>query len=150
MNKLRHGLAPTTVVAVHLVDTVSTVEYTHCRHLAVLVIDREDHRVVHDLAPARREVHDDSRADGVVQHVPIALTPGIALSHPGGRAYSASGKESARGLFEEPACAAIILTAEAYVHEYARQGRLAEVVEKAPGVQVLALSLFEQEMAAST
>jgi AcrR family transcriptional regulator len=49
---------------------------------------------------------------------------------------------------EEAACAAIILTAEAYVHEYARQGRLAEVVAKAPGVQALALSLFEQSLRA--
>lgn len=43
---------------------------------------------------------------------------------------------------DEAACAAIILTAEAYVHEYARRGRLARVVEKAPGVQALARSLF--------
>jgi AcrR family transcriptional regulator len=40
------------------------------------------------------------------------------------------------------AAAAIILTAESHVHEYARQGRLAEVVERAPGVQTLARSLF--------
>jgi AcrR family transcriptional regulator len=49
---------------------------------------------------------------------------------------------------QEAACSAIIVTAEAYVHEYARQGRLAEVVEKAPGVQALALVLFEQGLAA--
>jgi AcrR family transcriptional regulator len=48
----------------------------------------------------------------------------------------------------EAACAAIIVTAEAYVHEYARQGKLDRVVEKAPGVQALALSLFEQGLVA--
>jgi AcrR family transcriptional regulator len=44
---------------------------------------------------------------------------------------------------DEASCAAIILTSEAYVHEYARQGCLDRVVEKAPGVQALAHSLFE-------
>jgi AcrR family transcriptional regulator len=42
----------------------------------------------------------------------------------------------------ESASAAIILTAEAYVHEYARQGRLAEVQEQEAAVQALARSLF--------
>jgi AcrR family transcriptional regulator len=45
---------------------------------------------------------------------------------------------------DEAACAAIILTAEAYVHEYARQGRLDQVIEKAPGVLELARMLFGQ------
>jgi AcrR family transcriptional regulator len=44
---------------------------------------------------------------------------------------------------DETAYLAIILTAEACVHEYARNGRLDRVVEKAPGVQALARSLFE-------
>jgi AcrR family transcriptional regulator len=43
----------------------------------------------------------------------------------------------------EAAQAAIILTAEAYVHEYARTGMLDRVVEKAPGVQALARALLE-------
>jgi AcrR family transcriptional regulator len=37
---------------------------------------------------------------------------------------------------------AIILTAEAYVHEYAREGRLDRVVEKTAAVQALARALF--------
>jgi AcrR family transcriptional regulator len=43
---------------------------------------------------------------------------------------------------DEAACAAVILTAEAYVHEYARMRRLEEVVEKTPAVQALALTLL--------
>jgi AcrR family transcriptional regulator len=42
----------------------------------------------------------------------------------------------------EAAYAAIIVTAEAYVHEYALRGRLERVVEKAPNVQALARLLF--------
>jgi AcrR family transcriptional regulator len=42
------------------------------------------------------------------------------------------------------ACPAIILTAEAYVHEYACAGRLDTVIERAPEVQALARALFEQ------
>jgi AcrR family transcriptional regulator len=41
------------------------------------------------------------------------------------------------------ACAAIVLTAEAYVHDYARRGRVRRVKEKAPVVQALARALFE-------
>jgi hypothetical protein len=41
------------------------------------------------------------------------------------------------------ACAAIVLTAEACVHDYARRGRVKRVKEKAPVVQALARSLFE-------
>lgn len=44
---------------------------------------------------------------------------------------------------DEASCFAIILTAEAYVHEYARQGRLEQVVEKTGDVQQLARTLFE-------
>jgi AcrR family transcriptional regulator len=47
---------------------------------------------------------------------------------------------------DEAACAAIILTAEAYVHDYALRGRLDRVGEKAPCVQALARSLFEQDL----
>jgi AcrR family transcriptional regulator len=42
----------------------------------------------------------------------------------------------------EAAYAAIIVTAEAYVHEYALRGRLERVVEKTPNVQALARLLF--------
>ena len=44
---------------------------------------------------------------------------------------------------DETKCSAIILTAEAYVHEYARQGRLEQVVEKTVAVQELSRTLFE-------
>jgi hypothetical protein len=44
---------------------------------------------------------------------------------------------------DEASCFAIILTAEAYVHEYARQGRLEQVIEKTGDVQELARTLFE-------
>ena len=40
------------------------------------------------------------------------------------------------------ACAAIVLAAEAYVHDYARRGRVARVAERAPAVQALARALF--------
>jgi len=49
----------------------------------------------------------------------------------------------------EASYAAIIVTAEAYVHEYALQGRLDRVVEKAPGVQALARSLFQADAVSS-
>jgi len=44
---------------------------------------------------------------------------------------------------DETACSAILLTAEAYVHDYARKGRLEHVIERAPAVQALAARLFE-------
>jgi AcrR family transcriptional regulator len=47
----------------------------------------------------------------------------------------------------EAAYAAIVLTAEAYVHEYALRGRLEGVVEKAAAVQELARTLFEHGVA---
>jgi AcrR family transcriptional regulator len=43
---------------------------------------------------------------------------------------------------DETAAFAVILTAEAYVHEYARSGRLEQVVERTERVQALARSLF--------
>jgi AcrR family transcriptional regulator len=43
---------------------------------------------------------------------------------------------------DEVAYAAIILTAESYVHDYARRGCVDQVAEKAPAVQALALALF--------
>jgi len=49
----------------------------------------------------------------------------------------------------ESAYAAIIVTAEAYVHEYALRERLDRVVEKTAQVQALARSLFEQNAASS-
>ncbi len=45
----------------------------------------------------------------------------------------------------EAAYAAIVVTSEAYVHEYALRERLDRVTEKAPGVQALARSLFRAD-----
>ena len=44
---------------------------------------------------------------------------------------------------DEAAYLAILLTAEAFVHDYARCGQLDRVVEKEPAVQGLARILFE-------
>jgi AcrR family transcriptional regulator len=44
---------------------------------------------------------------------------------------------------DEAAYLAILLTAEAFVHEYARRGQLDRVVEKEPAVQGLARILFQ-------
>jgi AcrR family transcriptional regulator len=51
---------------------------------------------------------------------------------------------------DETAYAAIIVTAEAYVHEYARLGCLDRVTDRAAGVQALARSLFEHGVRADT
>jgi AcrR family transcriptional regulator len=44
---------------------------------------------------------------------------------------------------DEVACAAIIVTAEAYVHDYARRGVVERVEEVTPRVQALARTLFD-------
>jgi AcrR family transcriptional regulator len=49
----------------------------------------------------------------------------------------------------EAGCAAIVLTAEAYVHEYARRNRVRKVQEKAPDVLALARTLFEHGVSAA-
>lgn len=46
----------------------------------------------------------------------------------------------------EADCAAIVVTAEAYVHEYALRGRIGQITEKAPAVQALARTLFERQI----
>ena len=51
---------------------------------------------------------------------------------------------------DEVGFAAIILTAEAYVHDYARRGRIARVPEKAPAVIALARVLFQHGVAVPT
>jgi AcrR family transcriptional regulator len=48
---------------------------------------------------------------------------------------------------DEVAFAAIVLTSEAYVHDYARRGCVASVPEKAPAVIALARVLFEHGVA---
>jgi AcrR family transcriptional regulator len=50
---------------------------------------------------------------------------------------------------EEVAYAAIVLTAEAYVHDYARRGCVELVAEKVPAVQALAGALFEHGVASA-
>jgi AcrR family transcriptional regulator len=58
-------------------------------------------------------------------------------------------KEGLDVQIDEAAAFAIILTSEAYVHEYARKRRLEEVVEKTAAVQALARSLFARNSRAS-
>jgi hypothetical protein len=48
---------------------------------------------------------------------------------------------------DEAGYAAIVLTAEAYVHDYARRGRVARVKEMTPAVQALAHSLLANGVA---
>lgn len=50
---------------------------------------------------------------------------------------------------DEVAYMAIVLTAEAYVHDYARRGCVEQVVEKAPAVQALARTLFAHGVASA-
>jgi hypothetical protein len=50
---------------------------------------------------------------------------------------------------DETAYMAIVLTAEAYVHDYARRGCVEQVVEKAPAVQALARTLFAHGVASA-
>lgn len=98
----------------------------------------------------------------MAEHPEVAVTTVVEVHCAGRSALEARGKalvgwmRTVEGLavlareagadieLDETAAAAIILTAEAYVHEYARRGRLDRVVEKAPGVQALARSLFER------
>jgi AcrR family transcriptional regulator len=46
----------------------------------------------------------------------------------------------------EADCAAIVVAAEAYVHEYALRGRVQHVAEQAPAIQALARTLFERRI----
>src|SRR5438105_5850339 len=48
---------------------------------------------------------------------------------------------------DQVACAAIVLAAEAYVHDDARRGRIKRVGDRAPAVQALARALFEHGVA---
>jgi len=51
---------------------------------------------------------------------------------------------------DEAGYAAILLTAEAYVHDHARRGCLDRVVERSPAVQELAAHLFERVAGAAS
>jgi AcrR family transcriptional regulator len=54
-----------------------------------------------------------------------------------------AGEEGHKVSLDEAAYMAILLTAESFVHEYARTGRLDRVIEREPAVQALAAVLFE-------
>jgi hypothetical protein len=97
----------------------------------------------------------------MAEHPEVAVTTVVEVHSAGRRALAARSealKEWRRTLqgvaylarkagvpveIDEAPCSAIILTAEAYVHEYARQGRLEQVVEKTAAVQQLSRTLFE-------
>jgi signal transduction histidine kinase len=79
MERRRGCLLAALIVPVHVVDAVRTVVDAD-RRLAAFVIDREDHRVVHDRAAVGRELHDDASTDLVVEHVAVALAHALALA----------------------------------------------------------------------
>ena len=73
MALLGRCLRSAAVVSVHLVDCVRAVVGAHDRALA-LVLDRQDHRLVEDLASADRELDDDAHARLVVERVAMVRT----------------------------------------------------------------------------
>jgi AcrR family transcriptional regulator len=103
----------------------------------------------------------------MAEHPEVAVTTVVEVHSAGRRALDARGRALAdwtrtiEGVaylarqagvpvqIDSLACFAIILTAEACVHEYARGGRLQRVVEKTPSVQAFARSLFVYEEAAA-
>jgi AcrR family transcriptional regulator len=96
----------------------------------------------------------------MAEHPEVAVTTVVEVHCAGRRALEARSRaldewmRTVRGVaylarqagvdvrISEAAAFAIILTAEAYVHEHARAGRLEQVVEKAEDVQELARALF--------
>jgi AcrR family transcriptional regulator len=103
----------------------------------------------------------------MAEHPEVAVTTVVEVHCAGRRAIAARGRALSEWMrtvegvaylarragvqvqIDEAACFAIILTAEAYVHEYARSGRLEQVVEKTAAVQALACALFAQGSPAS-
>lgn len=103
----------------------------------------------------------------MAEHPEVAVTTVVAVHSAGQRALQARAEalrqwmRTVRGVarlareagveleIDETACMAIVLTAEAYMHEYARRRRLDEVTERTAAVQALARSLFEHARAAS-
>ncbi|MCW3034416.1 MAG: hypothetical protein QOK19_90 [Solirubrobacteraceae bacterium] len=97
----------------------------------------------------------------MADHPEVAVTTVVEVHRAGRRALEARGqaledwtrtlagvavlaaRSGDRVELDEAAYAAILLTAEAYVHEYALQGRLDCVDERAAAVQELARLLFE-------
>ena len=103
----------------------------------------------------------------MAEHPEVAITTVVEVHRAGRRALDARGralsewmrtiegvaylarKAGANVEVDEEACFAIILTAEAYVHQYARGGRLERVVEKTAAMQAFARSLFAHDGAAA-
>jgi AcrR family transcriptional regulator len=100
------------------------------------------------------------------EHPEVAVTTIVEVHSAGRQAQEERGRalaawtKTVRGLaalarmqgfdvqIDEAAAFAIVLTAEAYVHEYARKRRLDEVVERTGAVQALARSLFARDFCA--
>ena len=104
----------------------------------------------------------------MAEHPEVAVTTVVEVHSAGRRALEAR-SEALRGWMrtlegvavlareagkevhlDEAAYAAILLTSEGYIHAYALRGNLDQVGEKAPGVQALALALFEHGTAPVT
>jgi AcrR family transcriptional regulator len=102
----------------------------------------------------------------MAEHPEVAVATVVEIHSAGRRALEARGRalkqwmRTIEGLailarregvklpeLSEVAYTAIILTAEASVHEYARGGRVERVQERAPAVQALARGLFEHGLA---
>jgi AcrR family transcriptional regulator len=98
----------------------------------------------------------------MAEHPEVAISTVVEIHGAGRRALDARGRalkswmRTIEGLpvlarregvrlpeLDQAAYAAIVLTAEAYVHDYARRGAVKRVQEKAPAVQALARALFE-------
>jgi AcrR family transcriptional regulator len=112
----------------------------------------------------REKLHDGIGAYFVwmAEHPEVAVTTVVEVHRAGRQALAARSKALAdwtrtlQGVavlagqsgepidLDETAYMAILLTAEAYVHDYACGGRLDEVTERAPAVQELARLLFER------
>jgi len=96
----------------------------------------------------------------MAEHPEVAVTTVVEVHSAGRRALAARSEALAQWMrtiqgvahlaraagddvsIDETGCFAIILVSEAYVHEYARQRRLDEVVQMTGAVQAMARSLF--------
>jgi AcrR family transcriptional regulator len=103
----------------------------------------------------------------MAEHPEVAIATVVEIHGAGRRALEARGRALAQWMrtieglavlarregvqlpaLDAVACAAIVLTAEAHVHDYARRGRVRSVGERAPVVQALARALFEHGVSA--
>ncbi|HEY2182148.1 MAG TPA: TetR/AcrR family transcriptional regulator [Solirubrobacteraceae bacterium] len=96
----------------------------------------------------------------MAEHPEVAITTVVEVHCAGRRALDARGRalnnwmRTVAGVatlareagvdveIDDAGCSAVILTAEAYVHDYARHGRLAKVVERTAEVQALGRRLM--------